>query len=136
MSQVKKKQKKTVSTVESPLPEPQPEAIIFDLTQLPTFDLSEILGVPLGGRRKKGRVKPSRIRVQLNQPLTYAEAEDLKHRGVQFGLHVAPNRQHVYAEGPMDSRQMFRIVAKVIADRYVNIFPMAVRTFSEYTRGN
>lgn len=97
-------------------------------------DLNEALA--LGGlvpQPKRRKVRLSRIRVLLSQPLTWAEAEDIKHRGVNFRLSVSPNRQHLWAEGAMDSRQMFRIVAKVLAERYVNYFPRAVRTFSEYS---
>lgn len=76
---------------------------------------------------------PTQIRVRLNRPLTHAEAEDIRHRGVHFELSVSQDRQHVYAEGAMASRRMFPIVAKVLAGGYVNLFPRAVYTASEYS---
>lgn len=98
-----------------------------------TFDVAEIFGiVPLPKQRRP--VKLSRIRVQLNRPLTEAEVEDITHRGIQFRLSVSVNRLHVFAEGAMDSRRMYPIVAKVLAENYVNLIPRAVRTFTEYRR--
>lgn len=112
----------------------EPYDDILVLGPLPSSELVQVLSGLVPQQSKRRKVTHSRIRVLLNQPLTYAEAEDIKHRGVNFRLTVSPNRQHLWAEGAMDSRRMYRIVAKVIADRYVNYFPRAVRTFSEYTR--
>jgi hypothetical protein len=96
--------------------------------------VAEIFGImPIP---RKMPVKLSRIRVQLNRPLTEAEVEDITHRGIQFRLRVSPNRLHVWADGAMNSRHMFPIVAKVLAENYVNLFPRAVRTFSEYRSPN
>lgn len=94
-------------------------------------DFLEVFGMP--PQRTPKKVRHSRIRVQLNRPLTYAHVEDITHKGLQFKLSVAPNRTHLWAEGPMTSRQMFDIVEKVLAENYTNYFVRAVRTFSEYS---
>lgn len=99
-----------------------------------TFDLAEVFGIVPQAKRRP--VKLSRIRVQLNRPLTEAEVEDITHRGIQFRLSVSVNRLHVFAEGAMDSRRMYPIVAKVLAENYVNLIPRAVRTFTEYRSPN
>lgn len=97
------------------------------------FDLAEVFGIRPQRTPNPKKVRLSRIRVQLNRPLTHAHVEDITHRGVQFRLTVSPNRMHLWADGAMASRQMYRIVEKVLAENYVNYLPRAVRTFSEYS---
>ena len=87
----------------------------------------------------------SRIRVQLSRPLTWAEVEDLTTDGADphlrrldgngfdgLKLWVAPNHVHVWAEAPYGSRDLYELVASIVANEYVNVFPKAVRTFREY----
>lgn len=97
-------------------------------TYTPALQYVEVVGNP----QRMPKPHPSRIRVQLNRPLSWAEAEDVTHQGVEFKLTVNADRTHVRADGAMNSRQMYRILAKVLADNYVNVFPRAVRTWSEY----
>lgn len=97
-----------------------------------TFPLDFSALAPQDGHKPR-KVKHSRIRVQLNRPMVWGEVEDITHKGLQFKLSVSADKQHLWVEGPMDSRQMNRIVAKVLAENYVNLFPRAVRTFSEYS---
>lgn len=91
------------------------------------------------------KVTTSRIRVLLSRPLSWAEVEDLTTdntdyhlrrtnaiKDIPFKLWVAPNRQHVWVEGDLGSRWLFALVAAALEEHYVNVFPRAVRTFTEY----
>lgn len=90
------------------------------------------------------KVTNSRIRVQLSRPLTWAEKEALEtnwedehERRINITdnplvLTVAPNFQHVWAEAPFGSRILFDLVAAVVEQHFVNVYPKAVRTFREY----
>lgn len=121
----------THHVVEIPAGQTQSDFVLLTGTeQIPTFSVEEVFG---SNNKPRKPLKHSRIRVQLNRRLTEAEVEDITHRGVQFRLSVSSDRQHVEAHGPMNSRQMFPIVAKVLAENYVNLLPRAVRTFSEYS---
>lgn len=92
----------------------------------------------------------SRIRVMLSRPLTWSEVEELTTDHVDphlrrfsqrtnlftadrgFNLKVAPNRQHVWVEGYAGSRILYDLVARSLDEHFVNVYPKAVRTFSEY----
>lgn len=91
------------------------------------------------------KVATSRIRVQLNRPLTWAEKEELETNYVDadlrrikesttdgFKLWVSPNREHVWVEAPFGSRLAYELVAASLEYTFVNVFPRAVRTFREY----
>jgi hypothetical protein len=92
--------------------------------------------------------KHSRIRVQLSRPLTVSEAEELetdhhavgarlnvKRRdddGFLFSLRVNPNRTHVWVDADLPSRPLFNTLAAAFDAKFVNVHPVAVRTFTEY----
>ena len=91
------------------------------------------------------KVVKSRIRVQLSRALTWAEVEDLTTDGADphlrrldgngfdgLKLWVAPNHVHVWAEAPYGSRDLYELIAEIMANQYVNVFPKAVRTYREY----
>lgn len=91
------------------------------------------------------KVKNSRIRVWLSRPLSYAEKEafetnwedeDLRRfndtPGFPLKWNLAPNRQHAWVEGAIGSRVLYDLVATVLETHFVNAYPKAVRTFSEY----
>lgn len=92
--------------------------------------------------------KHSRIRVQLSRPLTVAEAEKLTtdhhtiggrlnvsrrlDSGFLFKLRVSPNRTHVWVDADLPSRPLYDVVAAALDQHFVNVYPTAVRTFTEY----
>jgi hypothetical protein len=89
------------------------------------------------------KVVKSRIRVQLSRPLTWAEKEwletdklDPHSRRIDgsegLKVWVSPNKEHVWAEEFLGSRVLFELVAAVLEEAFVNVFPKAVRTFREY----
>lgn len=86
------------------------------------------------GARKPG---PARIRVTLNRSLTPAEHEhlvqvyDLIRLNVGDKVRVAPD-DRIYAESTaVSSRSLYAAVAAVVERSFVNVFPVAVRTFRE-----
>lgn len=90
------------------------------------------------------KVATSRIRVQLSRPLTWAEKEaletnnsDVHSRRINesangFKFHVSQNKEHVWAEAGFGSRILYDLVAAALEQHFVNIYPIAVRTFREY----
>lgn len=92
------------------------------------------------------KVKNSRIRIELSRPLTWAEKEALEtnwddpherrikdtNDGLLLVLNLAPDFQHVWAEAPFGSRILFDLVAAMLEQHFVNVYPTAVRTFREY----
>jgi hypothetical protein len=86
----------------------------------------------------------SRIRVALSRPLTWAEKEELETdysdpdlrringRTDKFKVSVSKERTHVWAEAAYGSRILFELVAASLENNFVNVFPIAVRTFREY----
>lgn len=94
--------------------------------------------------------QPSKIRVQLNRPLTWAEWEHLnqwKHRPDEHevdwedpeGLDIISMKLdegkdfsliHITAEEP--SREVFDAFALFLAEEFVNVFPKSVLTKQEY----
>lgn len=97
---------------------------------------------------KSNKYKHSRIRVQLSRPLTVAEAEKLstdhhtiggrlnvsrrQDDGFLFKLRVSPNRTHVWVDADLPSRPLYDVVAAALDAHFVNVYPTAVRTFTEY----
>lgn len=90
------------------------------------------------------KVTTSRIRVQLSRPLTWAEKEALETNNLDvhsrrinqsaagFKFHVSDNKEHVWAEAGFGSRILYDLVAAAIEQHFVNVYPIAVRTFREY----
>lgn len=92
--------------------------------------------------------KHSRIRVQLSRPLTVAEVEKLttdhnviggrlnvskrEDDGFLVKLRVSPNRTHVWVDADLPSRLLYNVVAAALDSHFVNVYPTAVRTFTEY----
>jgi hypothetical protein len=89
--------------------------------------------------------KQARIRVWLSRPLTWAEKEwietnhdDPHSRRINqtdtggLKLRVSTDMQHVWVDGYFGSRVLFDLVAAVLEQHFVNVFPKAVRTFTEY----
>ena len=92
--------------------------------------------------------KHSRIRVQLSRPLTVAEREKLntdhhivdgrlnvsrrRDDGFLFKLRVSPNGTHVWVDADLPSRLLFDVLAAALDQHFVNVYPTAVRTFTEY----
>jgi hypothetical protein len=82
---------------------------------------------------------PARIRVTLNRDLTHAEREFLREVGsslVALGdkLRVA-DASRIYVESTSArSRQLFEAVSALVANSFVNVYPVAVRTFRELVR--
>jgi hypothetical protein len=97
---------------------------------------------------KSPQYKHSRIRVQLSRPLTVAESEKLstdhhviggrlnvsrrRDDGFLFKLRVSPNRTHVWVDADLPSRPLYDVVAAALDSHFVNVYPTAVRTFTEY----
>jgi hypothetical protein len=97
---------------------------------------------------KTPNYKHSRIRVQLSRPLTEAEKEKFltDHHtvgarlntsrrlddGFLFKLRVSPNRTHVWIDADLPSRTLYNVVAVALDQHFVNVYPTAVRTFTEY----
>lgn len=96
-------------------------------------------------RPKKQRANspgPSRIRVMLNRELTPAELEGLREIAWQVNM-LSPHDKfrvtqtpekvvYIYAQsGDADSRTLYGSVASVVAEGFVNVYPVAVRTFRE-----
>lgn len=86
------------------------------------------------GSKKPG---PARIRVTLNRDLTAAEHEHLSRVG-QFISESVPDKFRVAPDGRIyvestdaDSRSLYDGVAAVVERTFVNVFPIAVRTFRE-----
>jgi hypothetical protein len=82
-----------------------------------------------------GLLKPSKIRVTLSRPLTWAEWERLTHgKG-----HWTVNRDQgtdfsvIHLEGQTNSRRPFEDFSKFLAEEFVNVFPKAVLTKQEMT---
>jgi hypothetical protein len=117
-------------------------------------ELNDLLGILNGfsnallGTPKSKDYKHSRIRVQLSRPLTVAEAEKLtsdhhtisgrlnvsrrEDDGFLFKLRVSPNRTHVWVDADLPSRDLYEVVASALDSHFVNVYPTAVRTFTEY----
>lgn len=95
-------------------------------------------------RKASTPVKQSRIRVWLSRPLSYAEVEHLttdhsdpnlgriNDNGRPLSLRVASNREHVWVDGALSSRVLYELVAAALETHFVNVYPKAVRTFTEY----
>lgn len=99
-------------------------------------------------RTNSGTYKHSRIRIQLSRPLTYAEREKLTTdhhtvgarlnvarntvNGFLFKLRVSPNGTHVWVDADTPSRLLYEVVAAALDAHFVNVYPTAVRTFTEY----
>lgn len=97
---------------------------------------------------KTPNYKHSRIRVQLSRPLTVAEREKLntdhhivggrlnvsrrRDDGFLFKLRVSPNGTHVWVDADLPSRLLFDVLAAALDQHFVNVYPTAVRTFTEY----
>jgi hypothetical protein len=100
---------------------------------------------------EQNQVQRSRIRVKLSRPLTWAEKEWLETdlddphlRRVNLSDH--PDTDHtievvrdgngeftyVWVEADFGSRIAFDIVAQILEQEFVNVFPRAVRTDREY----
>jgi len=84
-----------------------------------------------GMSRKPG---PSRIRISLSRSLTPAEIEFFKglnaYSDGSFRIHATANR--VWHESYVqDSRETYSVLAWVLGENFVNVFPIAVRTFRE-----
>jgi len=84
-----------------------------------------------GMSRKPG---PSRIRVSLSRALTPAEIEFFKginaHSDGSFRTRATANR--IWHESYVqDSREAYEVLAWLLGENFVNVFPIAVRTFRE-----
>lgn len=83
------------------------------------------------------RPGPARIRVSVNRDLTEAEREHLR----QLGRNIQKTLKDKFRLGPgdrifvesndYDSRALYSAVSAVLEGSFVNVFPIAVRTFRE-----
>jgi len=108
----------------------------------------DLFGNSLVSSAKSKDYKHSRIRVQLSRPLKTAEIEKLTtdHHviggrlnvtrrdddGFLFKLRVSPKGTHVWADADVPSRLLFEVIAAALDAHFVNVYPTAVRTFTEY----
>lgn len=88
------------------------------------------------GSQKPG---PARIRVTFNRPLTAAEAEHMNEVSRLITKYAGDkarfNEGRLYVEShESDSRQLYAAVAKLVENSFVNVFPVAVRTFRELVK--
>lgn len=112
--------------------------------ELLKFKVAELVRNDLKNSRT---YKHSRIRIQLSRPLTYAEREKLTTdhhtvgarlnvarniNGFLFKLRVSPNGTHVWVDADTPSRLLYEVVAAALDAHFVNVYPTAVRTFTEY----
>lgn len=80
---------------------------------------------------------PSRIRTTFNRKFTAAEAEHLRRVAtllsiVDPGEKMRVTENRIWSEShKFDSRTQYDKVSAMIADGFVNIYPLAVRTFRE-----
>lgn len=108
-------------------------------------DLAGRMDQDLAARRNAPKTVNSRIRVQLSRPLTWSEKEALEtdsldphlrkidgKRNGNLKVWVSPGFEHVWAEADLGSRLVFEMIAAALAHNYVNVHPVAVRTFREY----
>jgi len=83
------------------------------------------------------RPGPARIRVTLNRDLTPAEQETIRQLGTLVRqtlgdkVRVTPDSRIFVESRDVPSRDLFDAVAKVVAESFVNVHPVAVRTFRE-----
>lgn len=83
----------------------------------------------------------SKIRVTFNRQLTYAEIETFRAQmadmhaqdpGNKTTWHFTPDRKKLYIQTPhFDSRYVYDVIAEQVATSYVNVHPVAVRTFDD-----
>jgi len=84
-----------------------------------------------------GTPGPARIRVTFNRSLTEAEKEHLREVGSRVAASVGDKIRvagdsRIYLESySVDSRALFRAASSLAATSFVNVFPIAVRTFRE-----
>lgn len=127
------------------------EAVLAELSAL-AEDLDALFGSHLYEsaytEEKTSLYKHSRIRVQLSRRLTVAEIEKLttdhnviggrlnvtrrEDDGFLVKLRVNPNGTHVWVDADLPSRLLFEVVAAALDSHFVNVYPTAVRTFTEY----
>jgi hypothetical protein len=125
------------------------EQVLSELEDL-AADLDFLAGIlsPVVEVEKSKLYKHSRIRVQLSRPLTVAEVEKLttdhnviggrlnvtrrEDDGFLVKLRVNPNRTHVWVDADLPSRLLYEVVAAALDSHFVNVYPTAVRTFTEY----
>ncbi len=80
---------------------------------------------------------PARIRVSFSRPFTEAEKEHLRSVGVLVRRYIGDKIRvaaddRVYIESQdSESRNLFEAISAVVASSFVNVFPIAVRTFRE-----
>jgi len=86
----------------------------------------------------------SRIRVWLSRPLTWAEKEaietnhdDIHSRRINdtnldYKFRVSDDKEYIWVDASFGSRLSFDLVAAVLEQHLVNVYPKAVRTFREY----
>lgn len=96
-------------------------------------------------RKSAQQVAPSRIRVYLSRQLTWSEAETFRndHHVVSGRLPVPSlvsnlrvrvnrDRRAIYVDANLPSRDLYAVVASALEAHFVNVHPVAVRTFAEY----
>lgn len=80
---------------------------------------------------------PARIRVTFNRDLTPAEQEHLRSVGVLVReytgdkVRLSPDERLFVESNDSDSRDLYEAVASIVSASFVNVFPVAVRTFRE-----
>lgn len=85
------------------------------------------------------RPGPARIRVSFNREFTHAEREHLRRVGRLIakttGDRFRLSNDRIYIESKTyESRALYDAVAAVVASSFVNVFPLAVRTFRELVK--
>lgn len=75
----------------------------------------------------------SKIRIRFNRPLTWSERETFRDaRDSDFDEEFRFGQQNeLFLESALDSRTLYEEVAKFVEDSFVNLHPVAVKTFSE-----
>jgi hypothetical protein len=88
-------------------------------------------------QRGSNRPGPARIRVTINRGLTPAEREEFRNfilltRAANDDKVRVADDSRIYVESSSAvSRELFQGIASYVEARFVNVFPIAVRTFRE-----
>ena len=96
-------------------------------------DLNKIIGTNV---LPAADVKPptrSRIRIRFNRPLTWSERETLNQQSEDYYNEEFKfsKPDELFVESALDSRTLYESIAGFVEDNYVNLHPVAVRTFKE-----
>jgi len=96
-------------------------------------DLNKVIGtnvIPAADVKPPTR---SRIRIRFNRPLTWSERETLNGT-VDEDLNEEfrfSKPDELFVESAADSRSLYESIAGFVEDNYVNLHPVAGRTFKE-----